>query len=371
MNSTAAAIRMFDYAEQYAMLQAEIMTAVGEVFESGSLILGPRVKAFEQNFCQFLDQLGYGVGVGNGTDALAIAMRALEIGAGDEVLTVANTAIPTVSAIRMVGATPVFCDVDPRTLLIDAADAARRITSRTKAILPVHLYGNAVDMNAIGQLAAEHGLRVIEDCAQSCGTTFEGRATGTFGDVGCFSFYPTKNLGAYGDGGLAFSRDAKLADAMRRIRMYGCGKTYYSEQEGINSRLDEVQAAILDVKLGYLKAWLAKRRQLAAAYDEQLMPHVARQQHTPAADHSYHLFVIQTEHREQLLERLRAEQIGYGIHYATPIHRMSGYKFLGYGQGSLPITEQAAERVVSLPLYPELGLESIERVADVVNGFQE
>jgi dTDP-4-amino-4,6-dideoxygalactose transaminase len=367
MSGRNEAIRAFDYREQYAAIRAEVLEAVRQVFDSGSLILGPRVRSFEDNFCRFLGVEGFGVGVASGTDALAVALRALEIGPGDEVLTVANTAIPTVAAIRMTGATPVFCDIDPRTLLLDARAAAPRITKQTRAIVPVHLYGTMADMRAIGELAQRHGLRVIEDCAQSCGSTLGGQASGTLGDIGCFSFYPTKNLGAYGDAGLCFTRDPHLAERMRQIRVYGCAGTYDAEREGVNSRLDELQAAILDVKLRHLDAWLAGRRSVAEAYGRLLHPNIARPRITAAVEHSYHLYVVQTARRDLLIERLEAEGIGFGIHYRKPIHRMRAYEFLGYASGSLPHTERAACEVLSLPCYPELPSEAVQRVATVVN----
>lgn len=370
--AAAAAIPMFDYVEQYAEIRAEILDAVEGVLSSGSLILGERVRAFEENFCRFLGSEGSAIGVGNGTDALAIALRALGIGGGDEVITVANTAIPTVSAIRMVGARPVFAEIDPRTLLVDLDHAESRITTRTRAIVPVHLFGNAVDMTRLMKLAALHGLAVVEDCAQSCGTTWQGQMTGTFGDVGCFSFYPTKNLGAYGDAGLCHTRSPELAESMRKIRAYGCGPArsplaYDTECEGVNSRLDELQAAILDVKLRHLGDYLAERRRVARTYHDHLAPHVARPQTDSDADHSYHLFVIISEARERLIARLQSERIGFGIHYPTPIHRMRAYDFLGYDEGSLPITERAAEQILSLPCYPELSTEAVQRICSVVH----
>jgi dTDP-4-amino-4,6-dideoxygalactose transaminase len=293
--------------------------------------------------------------------------RALGIGHGDEVITVSNTAVATVSAIRMAGAAPVFCDVDPRTLLMDPVDAETRITSKTKAILPVHLFGNAVDMLAIMQLAGRHGLRVIEDCAQSCGALVHGRATGTWGDVGCFSFYPTKNLGAYGDGGLCFTHDADLAESIRRIRSYGCDERSVGQCEGVNSRLDEVQAAVLEVKLRYLPEYLRRRRRLAAAYREHLAAEIAMPDVTTGAVHSYHLLVIQTDERDRVIACLQAEEIEHGIHYSVPIHRMDAYRFLGYEEGSLPVTEAAAARILSLPLYPELSTSAVEKVCSTVN----
>ncbi|MBS0210541.1 MAG: DegT/DnrJ/EryC1/StrS family aminotransferase [Planctomycetes bacterium] len=359
---------MFDYREQLAGMREEILAAMTAVLDSGSLILGPRVKQFEKNFAAYLGAPGEAVGVANGTDAIAIALRTLDIGSGDEVLTVSNTAIPTVSAIRMAGATPVFCDVDPQTLLIDLHDAASRITAHTRAIVPVHLFGNAVDMRAVLHFARQHRLRVVEDCAQATGTTLDGQHTGTFGDVGCFSFYPTKNLGAYGDGGLCFTRDAKLAEQMRRIRMYGCAATYYSEREGVNSRLDELQAAVLDVKLRHLDDHLLLRRSIAAQYEVEFAGQIDRPRTTRGASHSYHLYVINSPRRSALIAQLDAQQIGHGIHYPTPIHLMRGYQFLSYGPGSLPVTEQAAGRILSLPCYPELPLLSAARVAAAVVG---
>jgi aminotransferase EvaB len=367
MSTTAMTIPMFDCVEQYAAIQDEILEAVQSVLASGSLILGPRVQSFEDKFTRFLGGGGTGLGVGNGTDALAIALRALHVGPGDEVITVSNTAIPTVSAIRMTGATPVFCEIDPRTLLMDLNDVEARITARTKAVVPVHLYGNAVDMPRLMTLAAPHALAVVEDCAQSCGTTWQGRMTGTFGDVGCFSFYPTKTLGAYGDGGFCFTRRPELADAMRQIRAYGCSGAYDAEREGVNSRLDELQAAMLEVKLRHLSDYLAKRRAIARVYQEHLLPSVARPRVARGVDHSYHLFVIATERRDELVARLHAEDIGFGIHYPMPIHRMRGYRFLGYGQGSLPITERMANEILSLPCYPELHHEAVRRVCSAVN----
>ncbi len=357
---------MFDYREQLRTIEGEILQAIRGVLDSGTLILGPRVQAFEQSFSRWLGG-GQSIGVGNGTDALAIALRALDVGPGDEVLTVANTAIPTVSAIRMTGATPVFCDIDPKTLLLDLDDAESRVTAKTKAIVPVHLFGNAVDMWGVLEFAARNHLRVVEDCAQSTGTTLAGQPTGTFGDVGCFSFYPTKNLGAYGDGGLCFTRDQRLAELMRQIRTYGCGRTYYSEREGINSRLDEMQAAILEVKLRHLDGWVSARRKIAAQYQRLLAPGFNRPAVTLGAEHSYHLYVVETERRSEVMARFQAEEIGCGIHYPTPIHCMQGYAFLGYAAGSLPHTEAAAERILSLPCYPELSAEAVERVATVAN----
>lgn len=360
-------IPRFDHREQYRTIRREVLEAIDQVLESSSLILGPRVREFEEQFAHHLGSGGHAVGVACGTDALAIALRALEIGPGDEVITVAHTAAGTISAIRMAGATPVFCDIDPDTLQMDARDAARRIRSVTRAIIPVHVYGNAVDMPAITHLAGGFGLKVIEDCAQACGTTLNGRAVGTFGDVGCFSFYPTKNLAAYGDGGLCLTADRALAERMRNIRNYGFGPIATAEVEGVNSRLDEVQAAILTVKLRYLAQYLHHRRAIGQAYRSQLSSRCVIPKTTDGAEHSHHLFVIQVEQRERVISRLRDAGIEAGIHYATPVHLIDAYRSLGNGEGSLPVTERASTRVLSLPCYPELPIESVERVCAVVN----
>jgi aminotransferase EvaB len=363
-------VRMFDYREQLAAMRGEVDAAVARVLASGTLILGPEVQRFEQAFAAFAGGPGavlHAVGVNSGTDAIAIALWAFGVGPGDEVVTVPNTAVPTVSAIRMTGATPVFCDVDPRTALLDAEKLAARLTPRTKAVVPVHLYGNAADVPAIQKITRGKGIRVLEDCAQAHGARLQGRHVGTFGDAAAFSFYPTKNLGAYGDGGLCLTADAELARQMRRIRMYGFEGSYYSEREGINSRLDELQAAILSVKLARLPAWVARRRELARRYDQRLAAHLARVPAAPGAEHAYHLYVVQVDDRERVREQLFARGIQTGVHYPTPIHRMRGYEFLDLPAGSFPAAERLASRVLSLPLYPELADADVDRVCQALH----
>ena len=364
-------IPMFDYRQGYAAIRDDIDAAMRGVLESGQLILGSSLRDYESNFVQFLGTPGHAVGVGNGTDALAIALRSLGVGEGDEVITVPNTAIPTVSAIRMTGAQPRFVDVRDATGLMDVEAIARHITPRTKAIIPVHLFGNAVPMEPVLEIAKAHSLKVVEDCAQSTGTMYKDRATGTFGDVGCFSFYPTKNLGAYGDAGLCYTRDPEIAETIRQIRMYGCAKSYCAEREGINSRLDELQAAILDVKLRHLPKYLAARRRIANQYDTSLASQVRRPTVTEAAEHSYHLFVIRTDARTRLTERLQSQRIGFGIHYATPIHLMNAYSCLRYRPGDFPVSERLASQVLSLPCFPELMGDAIARVCTEINQFYE
>lgn len=356
-------IPRFDYRQQYRNIRTEVLQAIDDVLESGSLILGPHVAAFEQAMCAYLGTGGFAVGVGNCTDALAIALRALGVGPSDEVITVSNTAIATASAIRMVGARPVFCDIDAATLQLDPVKAEKCITPRTRAIIPVHLFGNAVNMKAITRLAGQYGLKIVEDCAQSCGTILDGRLTGTFGDVGCFSFYPTKNLGAYGDGGLCFTRDRKLAEAVREIRTYGG-----TIRDGVNSRLDEIQAAILEIQLRHLPQYLIRRREVAALYRRHLPAQCWVPQVTPGVQHTHQLFVVQIDRRDRVLSRMRNRGIECGIHYPMPIHLMPAFRMLEYERGSLPITEAAADRLLSLPCYPEMTEEDVKNVCSALYG---
>jgi dTDP-4-amino-4,6-dideoxygalactose transaminase len=355
-------IRMFDYLEQYRRLQDEMRAALERVLASGQLILGPEGQRFEQAFAAFLGGGGTCVAVNSGTDALAIGLRALGVGPGDEVVTVANTAVPTVSAVRMAGATPVFVDVDADTALMDLDEVPRRLTPRTKAVIPVHLYGNVVDVPRLAGLLAGRGIAILEDCAQAHGATLGGRPAGTMGAVGAFSFYPTKNLGAYGDGGLCFSADPELVRKMRRIRMYGFDGRYYAEMEGVNSRLDELQAAVLNVKLPHLADWVERRRALAALYDRLLPAAVRPLRPAAGVAHAYHLYVVRVPDRDRVRMALAERGIDTSIHYPFPIHLMRGYAFLGYAAGSLPVTEALATQVLSLPLYPELPDDAVRQV---------
>jgi aminotransferase EvaB len=367
MTDVLAEIPSFDYLEGFDEIAPQIRAAVERVFASGRLILGEEVRGFEDEFSAHLGGEGGSVGVGNGTDALSIALRALGVGEGDEVITTSNSGIPTVAAIRMAGATPVYCDVRPDTCLMDLTHLESRVSARTRAVIAVHLFGNVVDMDALSEIAAARRIAVVEDCAQSAGATWKGKATGTFGDAGCFSFYPTKNLGALGDGGICFSRDPERVARMRSIRFYGCEERYCSEREGVNSRLDEVQAAILRIKLGLLPRYVERRRAVAALYDRNLSQAVERVETTEGAGHAHHLYVVKVDRRESLMARLREEKIGCGIHYPMPVHRMPGYAVPGCGPGALPVTEALAERVLSLPCYPELPESAVLRVCEVVN----
>jgi aminotransferase EvaB len=354
-------IPTFDLAAQLASVRAEVLAAIERVLASGRVILGPEGEEFEREFAATLSPDLHGVGVASGTAALVVALRALGAGPGDEVVTVANTAVPTVSAIREVGATPVFCDVSPETALMNLAQLPALLSPRTRVVLPVHLFGNPVDIDALRVALAGSEVRVLEDCAQAHGASLRGRPVGNGGDACAFSFYPTKNLGAYGDAGLCASRDAAVADSMRSLRSYGL-EGGAAVREGWNARLDEVQAAILRAKLPHLSGWVKRRRELAERYEARLPDGVERLRTTPDARHACHLFVVRLRNREAVREVLEARGISTAIHYPTPVHRMPAYAFLGLGEGSLPATERLAGEILTLPLYPELPDAAVDRV---------
>ena len=355
-------IPYFDYRPAHRRIGTEIDSAIRRVLGSGRLILGAEVRAFEEEFAAWTG-IPHAVGVASGTDALILALRALDVGRDDEVITVCNAGVPPVAAIRAVGATPRFVDVRPDTLLLDAAALPAALTERTRCILPVHLYGQPVDLNPVLEFAAAHRLPVIEDCAQAHGAIYRGRHVGGFGDIGCFSFYPTKNLGAYGDGGLCVCAREELADRLRMLRMYGFRGDGHAHCEGLNSRLDELQAAILRVKLRHLGETMEERREIARRYVAGLAGNAfVLPAGTPETTHGYHLFVVQTEDRRAVCRWLSAAGVGFGIHYPEPVHRMDGYCFLGLPEGAFPVSERACRNVLSLPLYPGLEAASVDRV---------
>lgn len=360
-------IPMFDYLTQYRSLRPEMLAGLEAVIESGRLILGEQGQRFERAFADYLGGQVSTVGVNSGTDALVVILMAMGIGPGDEVITVANTAVPTVSAIRMAGATPVFCDVSPATALMDLDAVPALLTERTRAVIAVHLFGNMVDIQRLRALVAERGVRVIEDCAQCHGATLNGAMAGTLGDASAFSFYPTKNLGAFGDAGLAASPDAALVKDMKRIRMYGFEESYYAEREGINTRLDEMQAAVLNIKLPHLTAAVERRRAIAGRYNAGLSTRIQRVVAGAGVRHAHHLYVVRVAERDRVKAALARQGIATGIHYPHPIHRMRGYHFLGYAEGSLPHTERLAQELLSLPMYPELADAAVDRVIEAMN----
>ena len=365
-------IPLVDLKSQYEALRAPIDAAIAEVCASGAFILGPQVAEFEARFAAYCG-VKEAVGLANGTDALRLVCSALGIGPGDEVLIPANTFVATAVAVHQAGAVPAPVDVDPHTYLMDLADAARRITRKTRAMIPVHLYGRAQDMDATLAFARSHGLLVIEDACQAHGACWEGRRTGTFGVAGCFSFYPAKNLGGFGDGGLAVTNDTALADKLRLMRNYGAVRKYEHELAAGNSRLDTIQAAVLNMKLPHLDKWNAARFRAACHYTGRLagIPGLI----PPPFDadrperHVFHLYVVQSERRDGLISYLGKRGIQTGIHYPVPIHRHRAFAHLGYGRGSFPVAETLAPRLLSLPMYPEITEEDIDAVADAIREY--
>ena len=362
-------IPFVDLRAAYHRLQPEIDAAVAAVLESGWYILGPEVSAFEAEFAAYLTA-DHAVSVASGTDAVMLALRSCGIGPGDEVITVSHTAVATVAAIELCGARPRLVDVAPDTLTLDPTALEAAVTDRTKAVIPVHLYGCPADMDAICKIASEHGLVVIEDCAQAHGARYVGRMAGTMGDAAAFSFYPTKNLGAMGDGGAVVTCRDDVAERLRLLRQYGWRERYISDIPGDNSRLDELQAALLRVRLRHLDEENKSRRRLARIYDEVLADLPVDLPATRSGDeHVYHLYVIRTEQRDELQAFLKAHAIGTAIHYPVPVHLQRAYERLGYGPGSLPITENAARTILSLPMFPDLSPDAVVRVAETIVGF--
>jgi dTDP-4-amino-4,6-dideoxygalactose transaminase len=363
-------IPFFDNLRQHDALRQELLAVADRVLASGRLIFGPALEQFESEFAM-LTGARHCIGVSSGTDALVVALKALDVGSDDEVITVANTAVPTVSAIRLVGAMPVFADVDLDSGLMQASAVAAAVTSRTKAILPVHLYGTACDMGAIIAIADRYGLAVIEDCAQATGTMIDKRHVGTFGHIGCFSFYPTKNLGAIGDAGGVVTNDANLAEKMRRIRFYGFDASRESIEEGMNARMVDLQAAFLSAKMKRLPGWLAARRRISQRYSDGIRNNRVGLPPAPPSGHENapHLFVVRSESRNDVAAHLARHDVATAIHYPVPIHCMRGYSFLDIARGALPVTEQRAETILSLPLFPEMADQEIESVIQAVNRF--
>lgn len=361
----------------YLALKREIDEAIGSVLNGPAYILGEVVAHFERDFARYIG-VGFGVGVNNGTDAIHLALRALDIGSGDEVITVSHTAVATVAAIAMAGAVPVLADVDPETRTIDAAAAEALITPRTKAIIAVHLYGHPADLDALTRLCEKRGLVLIEDCAQCHAAEWKGRKTGSFGRVSTFSFYPTKNLGAIGDAGMVLTDDAAIAEKLRLLRQYGWAKPQNSLIQGWNSRLDPLQAAILSVKLEHLDAHTARRQALAARYDERLKGLPFKLPTVPShGTHVYHLYVIQLEDhdwkeaqvvRGALQASLAEQGILAGIHYPFGVHEQPAYRSW-IRTGDMAVTERLARTVLSLPLYPELADGDQSRVCEAVRAF--
>ena len=356
-----------DLTAQYRELQAEVDEAIQAVLMSGRYVLGPNVEAFEEEFARYLG-VGHAVGVNSGTDAIVMALWVCGVGRGDEVITTPFTAIPTYSAIKHVGATPVFVDIDPRTFLMDLTRVADAVTERTRAVVPVHLFGNVIDVEQLRRIVGPD-VRIIEDCAQSHGASIRGRMTGSFGDASAFSFYPTKNLGGYGDGGLVATNDASLAAAARSRRMYGMVSKDEFVEDGINSRLDELQAAILRVKLRHLDRMNARRRAIATLYGELLDARVTPQRIAGDVTPNYHVYAATySNHRDALVAALERDSIQTNVYYPMPITAQRGYRGRSF---TLDVATEVSRRIIALPMYPELPESVVRTVAAAVNGFAD
>lgn len=355
----------FDLAKQNEILYEELMTAIGNVIKSGQLIMGPDVVKLEKNLAAYC-KTKQAIGVANGSDALYLALLAAGIGPGDEVITTPFTFFATASSIVRTGAKPVFCDINPQTFNLDPLEIEAKLTSKTKAILPVHLYGQVAEMDKINAIAKAHNLFVIEDAAQALGASYDGRPACSFGDLACLSFYPTKNLGAFGEAGMVLSSNEDLAKKVKLLRVHGSSRRYHHEILGFNCRLDTIQAAILNVKLKYLPEWLSQRKAVAAQYDEELkgVPGLITPYTHPKAVHSYHQYVIRVKNRDEIYRKLQEQGVSTMIYYPLALHLQPVFSNLGYQEGDFPLAEQATHEVLALPMYPEMTTEQVKFVSD-------
>jgi len=366
-----------DLRREYTDLSGEIDEAIRSVCRNGWFVLGKKVEEFEAAFAGYIGGGVHAVGVGSGTEAIHLGLVAAGVGNGDYVITVPNTAVPTVSAINLAGAIPLLVDIDPLSYTMDPSllrdlvkKEKKQLGSRLKAIVPVHLYGQSAHMEPILDVAKEFDLKLVEDACQAHGALYQGGKAGSIGDYAAFSFYPSKNLGAYGDGGMVLTRDADEAKKLKMLRNYGQEKRYFHRIKGFNSRLDELQAAILLVKLKYLDRWNARRREIARIYSDNIRNlQIAKPQEMPYGRHVFHLYVIRHPRRTDLQAYLEHEGVQTVIHYPVPIHLQEAYHDLGYGKRSFPVAEQCAEEILSLPIFPQLRDEEIQRVAELINHF--
>ena len=361
-------IPLVDLKAQYDSIKPEIDNAIQRVLDSTSFIMGEELERFEEEFALFCNTK-YAIGVANGSDALILALRACDINKGDEVITVPHTFIATAEAISNVGGKIIFVDIDSKSYTVDVSKIEEKISNKTKAIIPVHLYGQPADMDPIMRLTKKYNLKVIEDAAQAHGAEYKGKKVGSIGDVACFSFYPGKNLGAYGDAGMITTNNEEIANKLKMLRNHGrLTAKYEHEIEGYSSRLDNLQAAILRVKLKYLNKWNDLRRRNAKKYNELLsnIGGIITPYEADYAKHVYHLYVIRTEDRDKLREELKSNGIATGIHYPIPLHLQEAYNYLGYKSGDFPVTEKASKEILSLPMFAELSDEQIEEIVELI-----
>ncbi len=359
-------VAFLDLKRQYASIKDEVDQAVFGVLSHAKFIMGPEVKTFEEQVAQYCGAKS-AVGVASGTDALLLSLRACGVGPGDEVITTGFTFFATAGVISRLGAIPVYVDVDPDTYNIDPHKIQKKITAKTKAIMPVHLYGQCADMDPIMEVANKHKLMVVEDAAQAIGAKYKGKKAGAIAHFGCFSFFPSKNLGAAGDGGMIVTNDPKMDELLRMLRVHGAKPKYYHSLVGYNSRLDTLQAAILSVKLKYLDRWTQKRREHAEAYNRAFEnSSIITPKEEDFNYHIYHQYTIAVKGRDKLREILKEKQIGHDVYYPVPLHLQECYKHLGYREGDLPVTEQKSREVISIPIYPEMTAEEQNYVIDTV-----
>jgi dTDP-4-amino-4,6-dideoxygalactose transaminase len=366
-------IPLVDLKVQYDSIKDEIDEAIQNVLNITSFIMGEELKRFEEEFALFCNTK-YAIGVANGSDALILALRACGISKGDEIITVPHSFIATTEAITHVGGKIIFVDINPKTYTIDVSKIEEKISNKTRAIIPVHLYGQPADMDPIIELAKKYNLKVIEDAAQAHGAEYKEKKVGSIGDAGCFSFYPGKNLGAYGDAGMVVTNNEGIAEKIKLLRNHGrITKKYEHEIEGYSSRLDNLQAAILRVKLRHLNNWNEIRRKNAKKYNELLndIDGIFTPYEADYAKHVYHLYVIRTENRDKLREELRSKDIATGIHYPIPLHLQPAYRYLGFKYGDFPITEKASQEILSLPMFAELTDEQIEEIVELIKNFKK
>lgn len=363
-------IPLLDLKAQYQSIKEEIQEAIDRVFASGQYILGPEVSQLEEEIAQYIGT-DYAIAVANGSDALTLVLKAWDIGAGDEIITSPYTFFASAECASQVGAIPVFIDIDPVTYCLDVGKIVQAITPKTKAIIPVHIFGQACEMDKIMELAHKHKLLVLEDACQAIGGKYKGKKLGSLGHASAFSFFPTKNLGCYGDGGIITTNDKELAEKLKILRVHGSNPKYYHSLFGFNSRLDAMQAAMLQVKLPYLDTWNNKRRYNASLYNKLITnPKVIKPQEAEYAESVYHLYMIQVKNRDSFRTYMEKKGIATGIYYPVPLHLQEVYQDLGYKEGDLPICEQIASRAVAIPLYPELTEDQIKYIAESINAWQ-
>lgn len=368
-----------DLSREYQEISEELDRAIKDVCQNGWFILGKKVEEFEAGFAEYIDNNVHAVGVGSGTEALHLSLVASGVEHGDYVITVPNTAVPTGSAISLAGGKPLFVDVDPISFNLDPVllrstiiKEKNRLGKKLKAVIPVHLYGQSADMDPILDIAKEFELKVIEDACQAHGAEYKGRKVGSLGDYAAFSFYPSKNLGAYGDGGIVLTKSDREAQKLKMLRNYGQEKKYYHKIIGFNSRLDEIQAAILIIKMKYLDKWNNRRREIANYYTKYISNQlISKPSEMPYARHVFHLYVIRHSNREAFCAYLKREGVSTIIHYPVPIHLQEAYKDIGYLQGSFPVAEKIAKEIVSLPIFPQLKDEEVKRIVELINSYEE